>query len=105
MSLYILKQNEIILLHQSFEEILTLIPEQPKILLASDCFNLDEIEIDLQKKSEIVLNQAAGCEEYIIESTEPPKVHGPRTLYNRFKSSENEELDYLLKKFESEFNE
>ena len=55
MSLYILKQNETILLHRNFEEILTLIQEQPKIILSGDCFDLDEIEHKLMNKNQLVL--------------------------------------------------
>ena len=56
MSLYILKQNETLLTHLNFEEILTLIQEQPKIILGSNSEELDQIEFDLMKKSEQLID-------------------------------------------------
>jgi hypothetical protein len=47
MGFYILKLNEDRLLSYSFEEILSLISDQSKVLLAGDCNHLDEIEREL----------------------------------------------------------
>lgn len=51
MGFYILKLNEDRLLAYSFEEILSLISDQSKVLLAGDCNHLDEIERELLSAS------------------------------------------------------
>jgi len=44
------------LTHLNFEEMLTLIQEQPKKILSGDCVDLDKIEGELLKKSEDLIN-------------------------------------------------
>jgi hypothetical protein len=63
MSLYLLKQNETQLLHLNFEEILTLIQEQPKIMLSGDCHDLDEMEFNYNLKNVELLYQGASDKE------------------------------------------
>lgn len=120
MSLYILKQNETQLLHQSFEEILNQINEQPKIILSGDTESLDRIEQEMRKTDREILQ--AGC--ISSEQSEEPsdfsplyykdseeEKQEPMTLYMRFKKDmENDEngkpvhIDFLLAKFKTEFD-
>ena len=106
MSLYLLKQNETQLLHLNFEEILTLIQEQPKIMLSGNCSELDEIEYNYYIKNETLLKQgrmelkrlddeetkSTGADQ--SNSDKPDEEEGPApftrrespiTIYQRFK--------------------